>query len=345
MESDKCGENLTWTLDDGTLTISGTGKMDNYSLYDEKAPWYSSRELIRKVIIEEGVTTIGKYALYFCESLTSVIIPNSVTTIGWSAFSGCTGFTSIEIPASVTTIGESAFSSCWSLTSVIIHNSVTTIGESAFSGCSSLESVKIPGSVTTIDWAAFNDCTSLKEIHYPAGRGFEKNLSKGNPANLISHNELPPAQKKSVSETDKPAETEENVEQLAEMNRTVYRNKKIREITELAAMEIVMTIERESKFSPKDVSSQNLGYDIKSTSSDGNLRLIKVKCVQIDAETVTVSRNEIDAAFNNPDNFILAIVKLCGDNNETIYIRKPFKQQLDKAALSVNFSIKELIKA
>ncbi len=154
----------------------------------------------------------------------------------------------------------------------------------------------------------------------------------------------------------------------AETNCTVYRNTKInraeniappnakswsrvdeniaeiRRAAELAAMKIVMSIERDLGFSPEDVSSQNLGYDIKSTSRDGKTsRLIEVKGRHIDAETVTVSRNEIDAALNNPENFILAIVKLDADKNETTYLKRPFEQPPDRAALSVNFSIQKLV--
>ena len=91
--------------------------------------------------IPDSVTTIGNYALSYCDSLTSVTIGNSVTTIGNYAFYGCTSLTSVNIPDSVTTIGSYAFSNCDSLTSVNIPDSVTTIGEGAFYDCDSLKSV------------------------------------------------------------------------------------------------------------------------------------------------------------------------------------------------------------
>ena len=144
--SGTCGPNLKWHLmDDGVLTISGIGKMDNY-LYSV-APWYYRD--VKQIIIGDGVTTIGQAAFRNRGSLTSVTIPNSVTTIGVYAFSGCSSLTSVTIPNSVTTIGESAFNQCSSLISVTIPNSVTTIGDNAFNGCSSLTSVNIPNSVTT----------------------------------------------------------------------------------------------------------------------------------------------------------------------------------------------------
>ena len=59
-----CGENLTWALDDrGTLTISGTGDMNQYSS-STRAPWYSQRTKITSVVIDEGATSVGAYAFY-----------------------------------------------------------------------------------------------------------------------------------------------------------------------------------------------------------------------------------------------------------------------------------------
>ncbi len=71
MSSGKCGDNLTWTLDDGTLTISGHGKMENYFLTNP-APWYHCRASITKVVIKDGVTTIGRCAFNKCTSLKEI---------------------------------------------------------------------------------------------------------------------------------------------------------------------------------------------------------------------------------------------------------------------------------
>ena len=146
----------TWSLDDeGTLTVSGNGEMDNYSYeYDSKnnsfyttAPWGTN---IKSVVIEKGVTSIGDDAFLGCTGLTSVTIPDSVTSIGESAFEDCTGLTSVTIGNSVNSIGKYAFYGCTGLTSVTIGNSVTSIGDRAFYKCTGLTSVTIPDSVTSI---------------------------------------------------------------------------------------------------------------------------------------------------------------------------------------------------
>ena len=86
-ESGFCGPNLTWHFtDDGVLTISGKGKMYDFS-YFNVGLW--SEYDIKRIIIGDGVTTIGEYAFKYCSSLTSVTIPNSVTKIGEGAFRDC----------------------------------------------------------------------------------------------------------------------------------------------------------------------------------------------------------------------------------------------------------------
>ena len=109
-KSGTCGPNLKWHLtDNGVLTISGKGEMNDYLDYN-RSPW--SKSDIKRIIIGDGVTTIGVFAFYGCNALTSVTIPNSVTTIGYGTFSGCNALTSVTIPNSVTTIGGSAFYNC-----------------------------------------------------------------------------------------------------------------------------------------------------------------------------------------------------------------------------------------
>ena len=117
-DSGSCGENVTWTLTaDGTLTISGTGAMTDYT-YDSRSPWYSCRTYIKRVVMQQGVTSIGDLAFWDCSGLTSVTIPDGVTSIGGDAFSGCAALTSVTIPGSVTNVGQDEFYNCSSLTDI-----------------------------------------------------------------------------------------------------------------------------------------------------------------------------------------------------------------------------------
>ncbi|MDR1527810.1 MAG: leucine-rich repeat protein [Dysgonamonadaceae bacterium] len=157
---------LTWDLSNGTLTISGTGAMPDYSYY-VFAPWYSYNSSITTVVIEDGVTSIGNYVFDRYSGLTSVTIGNSVTSIGMAAFRACSGLTSVTIGNSVTSMGVGAFYDCSGLTSVTIPNSVTSIGNYAFYNCSGLTSVTIGNSVTSIGEYAFDSCSALTSVTIP----------------------------------------------------------------------------------------------------------------------------------------------------------------------------------
>ena len=179
--------NLTWKLDaDGTMTISGTGAMKNYN---RNSPVYMNSK-VKKVVIENGVTSIGNFAFYNCTSLTSITIPDSVTSIGEWAFKECTSLPSITISSSVTSIEFGTFKGCSSLTSITIPDGVTSIGAYAFSYCTSLTSITIPDSVTSIKaYAAFNGCTSLKTISLSCGSTLKRSdfIDQANLVSYTSH--------------------------------------------------------------------------------------------------------------------------------------------------------------
>ena len=144
--SGTCGDNCTWDITDGVLTISGTGPMTDYSTASP-APWNSQRTSITDVQISDAITSIGTLAFAYATNLTNIAIPDSVTSIGNSAFSGAISLTGIHIPNSVTSIKSYAFSSTTSLTDITIPDSVKSIGIYAFSGATSLTRITIPDSI------------------------------------------------------------------------------------------------------------------------------------------------------------------------------------------------------
>ena len=189
------GSDVTWQLTENTydsstytLTISGSGAMEDYS-NSLSRPWSSFQQQITSVVISPGITSIGKRAFKgfsklihvdiansvisigseafsYCSSLTDIIIPQSVTDIGGVVFRECTNLSSITLSNNITSIGPFAFEKCTNLTSITIPGSVTAIGPNAFENCTNLTSITIPGSVISISWNVFDGCTSLNDIRY-----------------------------------------------------------------------------------------------------------------------------------------------------------------------------------
>ena len=192
-KSGKCGatgdgSDVTWQLTENTLTIRGSGAMEDYSTSYSR-PWNSFCDQITSVVIFPGVTSIGEcafkgfsklihvdiansvisigsQAFSYCSSLTDIKIPQSVTYIGGVVFNDCTNLSSITLSNNITSIGSYAFNNCTNLTSITIPGSVTFIGHCAFKDCTTLTSITIPGSVTSIGWEVFDGCTSLNDIRY-----------------------------------------------------------------------------------------------------------------------------------------------------------------------------------
>ena len=185
--SGSCGNGVTYSYLESThtLTISGDGAMETEH---QDTPWYSYRDDIQTVIIEEGVISIGEYAFLECSNLTSVTIPSSVTLIGGAAFRDCSSLTTLTIPISVTSIGDEAFSgTAWynnlpdglvyagkvaykykgampSNTSIVLEEGTIEVAYGAFSGCVGLVSITLPNSVIRIEKGAFDGCTGLTNV-------------------------------------------------------------------------------------------------------------------------------------------------------------------------------------
>ena len=187
VQTGSCGDNVKYSLDTstGVLTISGTGKMTDYSAED--CP-FNNRAYIKSVIIENGVISIGNYAFSYFGSLTNVTIPNSVTSIGYDAFNYCESLTSVTIPDSVTSIGDWAFSGCYFTSENFVNNSNVELDDSSkptivdtdaggfcikdnvlvnMRPAYAIGEITIPNSVTSIDSSAFYCCSSLTSVTIP----------------------------------------------------------------------------------------------------------------------------------------------------------------------------------
>lgn len=203
--SGKCGASLWWVLEDGTLTINGTGKMWEYVL----SPWQNYS--ISNLIIEEGVTSIDENAFAYQYNLVSIRIPKSMMEIGYGAFSGCSALKEVHISSleswcnisfdvpvndwsyafanplcyakdlyingilakkiiisdNISTIKDCVFYGC-NVENIEISPGVASIGIGAFAECKNLKSVKISSSVTSIGNGAFDGCSSLDNVEIPS---------------------------------------------------------------------------------------------------------------------------------------------------------------------------------
>ena len=159
--------NIHWVLNKntGVLTITGNGSMPVCSQFH--CPWGWQSSTVKKVIVENGITSIGENSFSGENNLTQIVLPESLTAIREGAFNGCCNIETILIPESVKIIEYGAFCGCALLSSINIPKQVQTISKSVFSGCSSLTEIELPDSITSIDQDAFFGCKRLKTISIP----------------------------------------------------------------------------------------------------------------------------------------------------------------------------------
>lgn len=199
------GTNLMWKVtSDGTLTISGTGKMMDYSSSGASiSPWFNWYSYTIKIMIENGVENIGDCAFFGFHNISNIDIPQSVKEIGHQSFDRCANLQNVNIPGSVTKIGHWAFMQCEKLESINIPKSVSEIGRNPFACTQNLyinvspdnpkfsavdgvlfnkdksillsyakDSIEptytIPDTVKTIEFEAFSFCHSLKSVKIPS---------------------------------------------------------------------------------------------------------------------------------------------------------------------------------
>ncbi len=188
----------TWKLENGVLTVSDNDAMCDYTA--GSAPWYTRRDEIEEIVIEEGVTRIGGYAFYGCASAKKITIPSSLSSAGTNAFYGCEALdavyitdvakwcgiqyvnqyshplhyadtmylngrvlTNVVIPEGVTRIERWTFYSS-RIQSIVLPESLESIGAMAFGYCEYLQSFHIPKNVSLIEERAFDPCSGLTSL-------------------------------------------------------------------------------------------------------------------------------------------------------------------------------------
>ena len=181
------GENncLHWEVSTGvlsgkTLTISGTGVMPDFNFPEGNlAPWWNYEALgmltsfgnfkldgeLKKVVIKDGVTNVGDYALFLLPAATQVTLPDSVTRIGRYGIAMCSKLTGMSIPKGVTEIGDFGLAGD-GLTAVTLPDGLQSLGRGAFDSCTSLTNTTLPAAITAVPGKCFADCTKLLTADY-----------------------------------------------------------------------------------------------------------------------------------------------------------------------------------
>ena len=181
------GENncLHWEVSTGgfggkTLTISGTGAMPDFDFpKGNLAPWWNYEALgmltsfgnfklegeLKKVVIKDGVTNVGSYALFFLPAATQITLPGSVTSIGRYGIAMCSKLTGLSIPKGVTGIGDFGLAGN-GLTAITLPDGLQSLGRGAFDSCASLTNTTLPAAITAVPGKCFADCTKLLNVKY-----------------------------------------------------------------------------------------------------------------------------------------------------------------------------------
>ena len=158
--SGTCGENLSWTFQAGTLTITGSGEMTDYDPITF-APWYPYRDKIVRLELPEGLTSVGDLAFYDCTMLATIVLPSTVRRVGDLAFCQCKSAAILSLNDGLKEIGKNAFEQCRQIQSLRIPNSVIQIGREAFFMCDAVQYVTVPENVVILGDGAFAYCEGL----------------------------------------------------------------------------------------------------------------------------------------------------------------------------------------
>lgn len=171
---------VTSTFTSKTLTITGSGVMPDFDFPNGSlAPWWNYEALgmltsfgsfklegeLKKVVIKDGVTNVGSYALFCLPAATQVTLPDSVTSIGRYGIAMCSKLTGMSIPKGVTEIGDFGLAGD-GLTAVTLPDGLQSLGRGAFDTCTSLTNTTLPAAITAVPGKCFADCTKLLNVKY-----------------------------------------------------------------------------------------------------------------------------------------------------------------------------------
>jgi hypothetical protein len=159
----KCGDNVTWSLSGGALTISGTGEMTADA--DHTYGFAAYKDAITSVIVSDGVTSIGDNAFYAFPNLTSVTAAATVKEVGLLAFAGCSKLTSVQFKGTGVLVNANGFARCTALTA--LPAGLGSLQMRAFFGCTGLKALNLYEGITYLDWAVFAGCSGAKSLSLP----------------------------------------------------------------------------------------------------------------------------------------------------------------------------------
>ncbi len=184
-------DTVSWSLCDGTLVISGEGRMANYTL-SSQSPWYAVSSDIVNIVIEDGITYIGSYAFYGCDKIVSAAVGCGVEGMGFRAFYGCESLARVHIKSvskwCAVSFEKESNPFCNNahlyidgelVTELFIPEGVTSVSNYAFYGCLSLSSVTVPTSLMNIGTDAFKYCTSMTDVYYVGSEEQWEKISAG----------------------------------------------------------------------------------------------------------------------------------------------------------------------
>ena len=162
------GSNIIWYLTaDGTLTLSGTGEVAGYEVWD--SPWEEHADAIRTAVVMEGVTGIGDNFLSNCHALTSITLPEGLTSVGHGFLSYCESLTSATLPDGLTSVGDGFLCECRGLTSLTLPEGLESVGEGFLIGCRGLTSLTLPDGLKSVGGEFLSSCFGLTSLTLPEG--------------------------------------------------------------------------------------------------------------------------------------------------------------------------------